>query len=144
MRAPVLPFSPAQPALVLLISLQIAPAKMILTVAQDENDDYCSACGGVGELVCCENCPRSFHFGCVDLGQSDTTPDEWFCNLCFSTRYPTRIPEHKGAFGGLLNGLEKTNPQAFKLPREVQLYFEGVKIGADGEYEDVVVPSKPK
>ncbi|KAF6807305.1 PHD-finger domain-containing protein [Colletotrichum sojae] len=111
---------------------------------QDDNDDYCSACGGVGDLVCCENCPRSFHFGCVDLDQNDTTPDEWFCNLCFSIRYPTRVPEHKGPFGGMLNCLEKTNPQAFKLPREVQLYFEGVKIGADGEYEDVVVPTKPK
>ncbi|KAI8279064.1 hypothetical protein K4K60_005848 [Colletotrichum sp. SAR11_57] len=111
---------------------------------QDENDDYCSACGGVGELVCCENCSRSFHFECVDLGLGDTLPEEWFCNVCFSTRYPTRVPEHKGPFGGLLNGLEKTNPQAFKLPRPVQLYFEGVKIGPEGEYEDVVVPTKPK
>ncbi|KAJ0320145.1 hypothetical protein Brms1b_003452 [Colletotrichum noveboracense] len=111
---------------------------------QDENDDYCSACGGVGELVCCENCSRSFHFECVDLGLGNTLPEEWFCNVCFSTRYPTRVPEHKGPFGGLLNGLEKTNPQAFKLPRPVQLYFEGVKIGPEGEYEDVVVPTKPK
>ncbi|KAI8275429.1 hypothetical protein K4K56_001388 [Colletotrichum sp. SAR 10_98] len=111
---------------------------------QDENDDYCSACGGVGELVCCENCSRSFHFECVDLGLGDTLPEEWFCNVCFSTRYPTRVPEHKGPFGGLLNGLEKTNPRAFKLPRPVQLYFEGVKIGPEGEYEDVVVPTKPK
>nr|XP_036578213.1 PHD-finger domain-containing protein [Colletotrichum truncatum]KAF6785414.1 PHD-finger domain-containing protein [Colletotrichum truncatum] len=111
---------------------------------QDENDDYCSACSGVGDLVCCENCSRSFHFECVDLGLGDTLPEEWFCNVCFSNRYPTRVPEHKGPFGGLLNSLEKTNPQAFKLPHRVQLYFEGVKIGAEGEYEDVVVPTKPK
>ncbi|KAK2009796.1 PHD-finger domain-containing protein [Colletotrichum eremochloae] len=111
---------------------------------QDENDDYCSACGGVGELVCCENCSRSFHFECVDLGLGDTLPEEWFCNVCFSNRYPTRVPEHRGPFGGLLNSLEKTNPQAFKLPQRVQLYFEGVKVGPEGEYEDIVVPTKPK
>ncbi|GKT46676.1 uncharacterized protein ColSpa_06857 [Colletotrichum spaethianum] len=111
---------------------------------QDENDDYCSACGGVGELVCCENCSRSFHFECVDLGLGDTLPEEWFCNVCFSNRYPTRVPEHKGPFGGLLNSLEKTNPQAFKLPQRVQVYFEGVKVGPEGEYEDIVVPTKPK
>ncbi|KAK2050787.1 PHD-finger domain-containing protein [Colletotrichum somersetense] len=111
---------------------------------QDENDDYCSACGGVGDLVCCENCSRSFHFECVDLGLGDTLPEEWFCNVCFSNRYPTRVPEHTGPFGGLLNSLEKTNPQAFKLPQRVQLYFEGVKVGPEGEYEDIVVPAKPK
>ncbi|KAK1457562.1 PHD-finger domain-containing protein [Colletotrichum cuscutae] len=113
-------------------------------INQDENDDYCSACSGVGELVCCENCSRSFHFECVDLGLGDTLPEEWFCNVCFSSRYPTRVPEHKGPFGGLMNTLEKTNPRAYKLPQGVRVYFEGVKVGPEGEYEDVVVPAKPK
>ncbi|KAL2874124.1 hypothetical protein SGCOL_010712 [Colletotrichum sp. CLE4] len=112
-------------------------------INQDENDDYCSACSGVGELVCCENCSRSFHFECVDLGLGDTLPEEWFCNVCFSSRYPTRVPEHKGPFGGLMNTLEKTNPRAYKLPQGVRVYFEGVKVGPEGEYEDVVVPAKP-
>ncbi|OHE95475.1 PHD-finger domain-containing protein [Colletotrichum orchidophilum] len=113
-------------------------------INQDENDDYCSACSGVGELVCCENCSRSFHFECVDLGLGDTLPEEWFCNVCFSSRYPTRVPEHKGPFGGLMNTLEKTNPRAYKLPQGVRVYFESVKVGPEGEYEDVVVPAKPK
>ncbi|TQN73094.1 hypothetical protein CSHISOI_02385 [Colletotrichum shisoi] len=115
---------------------------------QDENDDYCSACGDVGDLVCCENCSRSFHFECVDLGLGDTLPEEWFCNVCSSNRYPARVLDHQGAFGGafggLLNSLEKTNPRAFKLPHRVQVYFEGVKVGPEGEYEDIVVPTKPK
>lgn len=54
------------------------------------------------------------------------------------------MPEHKGPFGGLMNTLEKTNPRAYKLPQGVRVYFEGVKVGPEGEYEDVVVPSKPK
>ncbi|TDZ37226.1 Uncharacterized protein C8035_v007341 [Colletotrichum spinosum] len=111
---------------------------------QDDNDDYCSACGGVGELVCCENCSRSFHFECVDLGLGDITlQEQWFCNVCFSNRYPARV-ESKGPFGGLLSSLEKTNPQAFKLPKPVQVYFEGVKVGTEGEYEELVPPTKPK
>jgi hypothetical protein len=70
--------------------------------------------------------------------QSEDLPDEWYCYECLVRKYPTRIPVHKGAFSGILNNLEKTNPRAFSLPKKLQNRFEGVKAGADGDYEEVI------
>lgn len=103
---------------------------------QVENDDYCSACGGNGDLICCDSCSKSFHFECVDLVGSAELPDDWFCNDCIYKRSPQR-PDHRGPFGPLLNLLEKTIPRAYSLPRKVQAYFEDIKAGVNGEYEDV-------
>ncbi|PNY26867.1 Uncharacterized protein TCAP_03203 [Tolypocladium capitatum] len=104
-----------------------------------DNDEYCSACGNAGDVVCCDGCPRSFHFECVDMVQSEDLPDEWYCNECLIRRFPSRVPVHKGLFASALNNLEKSIPRAFSLPKKVQNRFEGVKAGADGDYEDVVV-----
>jgi hypothetical protein len=70
--------------------------------------------------------------------QSENLPDEWYCNECLIRRYPSRVPVHKGIFGSALNNLEKSIPRAFSLPKRVQNRFEGVKAGADGDYEEVV------
>ncbi|KAG6257778.1 hypothetical protein E4U23_000020 [Claviceps purpurea] len=102
-----------------------------------DNDENCSACGGTGDVVCCDGCPRSFHFECVDMVRSDNLPDEWFCNECLIRRFPSRVPVHRGIFGNALNNLEKSIPRAFSLPKRVQTRFEGVKAGADGAYEEV-------
>ncbi|KAM0255566.1 hypothetical protein ACHAQJ_005637 [Trichoderma viride] len=102
-----------------------------------DNDEYCSACGNTGDVVCCDGCPRSFHFECVDMVQSDHLPDEWYCNECIVRRYPSRVPVYKGAFASALNALEKSIPRAFSLPKKIQNRFEGVKAGADGDYEEV-------
>lgn len=113
--------------------------------AQDENDDYCSSCGGNGELVCCDGCTRSFHLTCVDPPMEEGhLPDEWYCHVCFSQRFPTRLPDYGGVFGYLLNNLEKKNSSAFRLPADVRDYFEGVKTGADGEYEEILPTGKTK
>ncbi|RDA87686.1 hypothetical protein CP532_3819 [Ophiocordyceps camponoti-leonardi (nom. inval.)] len=105
-----------------------------------DNDEYCSACGNAGDVVCCDGCPRSFHFECVDMVQSDRLPDEWYCNECLIRRFPSRVPVHKGIFASALNNLEKCIPRAFSLPAKVQNRFEGVRAGADGDYEEVVPP----
>jgi hypothetical protein len=102
-----------------------------------DNDEYCSACGNAGDVLCCDGCPRSFHFECVDMTQNEL-PDEWFCNECLFRRYPRRLPVHRGVFGGALNNLEKSNPRAFSLPKKLQNRFEGVKAGPDGDYDEVV------
>ncbi|EFX00425.1 phd finger domain protein [Grosmannia clavigera kw1407] len=108
----------------------------------DENDDYCASCGGSGELVCCDGCTRSFHFNCVDppLQEGSNLPDEWFCNVCASKRNPAALGHHQGVLGPLLNLIEKQNSSAFSLPDHVRDRFEGVKTGAEGEYEDIVAP----
>ncbi len=88
-------------------------------------------------MLCCDGCPRSFHFECVNLAQAEDLPDEWYCNECIVRRFPSRVPIHKGAFASALNNLEKSIPRAFSLPKRIQNRFEGVKAGADGDYEEV-------
>ena len=73
--------------------------------------------------------------------QSEQLPDEWYCNECFVTKYPSRIPVYKGSFAGALSQLEKSVPRAFSLPKRIQNRFEGVRAGADGDYEEVTGPA---
>jgi hypothetical protein len=112
---------------------QVADATM-----QDDNDDYCSACGGSGELLCCDGCDRSFHFTCLDPPvDSENLPETWFCYDCAAKRNPPmKLP--RGLFSSLFQNLEKKNPVAYNLPVEIREYFEGVKTGDEGEYEEAV------
>ncbi|KAK4115113.1 hypothetical protein N656DRAFT_766385 [Canariomyces notabilis] len=111
---------------------------------EDDNDDYCSSCGGNGELICCDGCTRSFHFSCVDpVIMQDSMPVEWFCNVCRTKRDPAGLPVHNGAFALILEKLDAKNSSAFRLPVTVRDAFEGVRTGADGEYEEIVAATKP-
>lgn len=67
-------------------------------------------------------------------------PDTWFCNVCNVVRGPP-IREAPGAFGKAMALLEKRNSSAFSLPRRIRDYFEGVRTGAEGEYEEGPVPA---
>lgn len=74
-------------------------------------------------------------------------PDEdtaWFCWDCMVKRDPSLVGEYKGPFGALLTNLDKRHAKAFVLPKKVRDYFEGVRTGADGEYEEFVPPAKGK
>ena len=36
----------------------------------------------VGELLCCDSCPRTFHFECLAIRKSDLPDGDWICPLC--------------------------------------------------------------
>ncbi|KAK4123164.1 hypothetical protein N657DRAFT_574135 [Parathielavia appendiculata] len=111
---------------------------------EDDNDDYCSSCGGNGELICCDGCTRSFHFSCVEpVLRHDAMPVEWFCNVCRANRDPAHLPSHSGPFAMLLEKLDTRNSSAFRLPGPIRDRFEGVRTGADGEYEEITPGVKP-
>lgn len=48
------------------------------------NDDYCAKCMKNGNLICCEGCPRSFHFECTKppLDPDNIPRSPWFCKKC--------------------------------------------------------------
>ena len=103
----------------------------------DNNDDACTACGGNGKLLCCDNCPSAFHFSCVDppLDEDNPPEGEWLCNKCKS-KSDYFIKKPRGLFSNLLDNIQKQNPSVFSLPRELRDQYEGVKTGDKGEYVD--------
>ena len=46
------------------------------------NEEICGACGGPGRFLCCEGCPKSFHFTCLDppIDENDLPEDSWYSN----------------------------------------------------------------
>ncbi|MCJ1378968.1 hypothetical protein MMC17_002067 [Xylographa soralifera] len=111
-----------------------------------DNNDYCNACGGSGQLLCCDGCTRSFHFKCLDPPMNPRNPPEgeWYCHVCVAERVPpTRRP--RGIFSSLMGNIENHNPIAFNLPLDVRHAYEGVKTGEDGEYVDTTIyRAKPR
>ena len=123
------------------------------------NNDYCETCRGHDRFLCCDGCPRSFHFACVNppldvdempfpngtllpkrKGDAKNDPraaradadDSWFCQVCFAARLPPKPVRNAGPFGVLVQKLERENPSIFSLPAELRNYFKGVSTGADG------------
>ena len=46
----------------------------------DAHDDECCACGGGGDLLCCDGCPSRWHLECVGL--VEVPAGEWWCERC--------------------------------------------------------------
>jgi hypothetical protein len=44
------------------------------------NEEICSSCGGPGRFLCCEGCPKSFHFTCLDppIDENELPEDSWY------------------------------------------------------------------
>ena len=47
-----------------------------------DNRSSCSICRNGGELLLCDNCPKSFHFVCLKVKESELPEGEWFCADC--------------------------------------------------------------
>lgn len=110
-------------------------------ILMQDNDEYCASCGGEGTLLCCDGCPNSFHHTCLEppLDPEKEVDGEWFCPRCIAQRNRGPIST-SGLFGPIFRIVDDTIPKAFSLPFEIRDYFEGVKTGEEGEYEEIGLP----
>ena len=50
------------------------------------NADECGVCGSGGNLICCDQCPRSYHGACCDppvnVKQLQHSEEAWYCMRC--------------------------------------------------------------
>lgn len=72
--------------------------------------------------------------------KENALPDEWFCNVCMTSRLPRQQEIEKGTFGNLLANLDRKNPISFALPKDIREYFADVKTGPEGEYDEGIPP----
>lgn len=94
--------------------------------------------------MCCDGCTRAFHQLCHDPIVDPNDDSEWFCHDCSIKRDPSKVGEYSGPFGDLMTNLDKKGATSYRLPKRIREYFEGVRTGVDGEYEDYVPPVKGK
>lgn len=98
---------------------KIVPSVMTRQTCVD-NRSYCDACGDGGELLCCERCPASFHFGCCDppLDPLHLPEGEWVCHGCRPS--PSNMEDHPNEiFRPLLIQGCSENPLVFSLPEDM-------------------------
>lgn len=120
-------------------SRQLGPDDNDPNSPQSESDDFCSACRGAGEFVCCENCPRVFHLLCCDPPRTQVPDGAFYCYECNAkSAAPDDSADSYPSLGPLFNKLERTNPRAFALPSDIQNNFEGVSARPDGSYSEEV------
>ncbi|BHF73229.1 choline dehydrogenase 5 [Sparganum proliferum] len=49
---------------------------------RDEHQEFCTECRDGGDLICCENCPASYHIGCLNPPLSQIPEGVWLCPRC--------------------------------------------------------------
>ncbi|XP_030550143.2 increased DNA methylation 1 isoform X2 [Rhodamnia argentea] len=62
---------------------------------KDPNDDSCGICGDGGELICCDNCPSTFHQAC--LLTEDLPEGNWYCPNCTCRVCGCLVDDNKAA-----------------------------------------------
>lgn len=124
------------------LSLLAKPPPRVAAQELADNDDFCAACGDPGTFLCCDACPKSFHFSCC-LPPYDEhllpADDLWFCRECAAKRgadaEPAAAVPAAGMFSKLVAQMDARNPRQYALPRHVREMFEGVSTGPHGEYQ---------
>ncbi|KKY20880.1 putative phd finger domain protein [Phaeomoniella chlamydospora] len=104
-----------------------------------DNDEECSACGGTGELICCDGCPHAFHFSCVDPPLKAIPEGQWYCSRCNAERNQGG-QSHLGIFNKVVRNYDEELPVSYALPKPIQDYWDCVRRGSNGEYEEYAEP----
>ena len=61
---------------------KIAPPASIASPEKDEHQEFCTECRDGGDLICCENCPASYHIFCLTPPLTAIPEGVWLCPRC--------------------------------------------------------------
>lgn len=53
--------------------------------SEEELDTLCAVCDKGGTLVCCDNCPLSYHLTCAKPALKKVPKGKWLCQICNGT-----------------------------------------------------------
>ena len=94
------------------------------TPAELVNDDHCAACNGTGNFICCDSCPKSFHFTCAEppLDPANLPEDDWFCSECRAASTRSELLLAKGSqfdalWQQMFTEITRSNPKCFVMPK---------------------------
>ncbi|XP_034604524.1 uncharacterized protein [Setaria viridis] len=130
-------------------------AKDTMSLQGDQNDDICGSCGDGGELICCDNCPASYHQAC--LPYQDIPDGNWYCSSCLcdicgevinSKELRTSVPAleclqcerqyHAKCLSGKVLRNEKGGPDSFLCGRRCQKIYTSFhcRVGVPDHMDD--------
>lgn len=129
---PKFPYSPPS-------SVLLSPLTECQGSPPSESDDFCSACKGAGEFVCCDNCTRVFHFLCCDPPLQEPPLGSFLCYECDARLKASETPAGVESFtllGPLFKQLETTNTRSFALPSHIRDFYDNIAARDDGSYAE--------
>ena len=109
----------------LFTKVLLAPPKGI------ENMEFCHACTHYGELLCCDECPRSFCIPCSGLSKLPTS-SSWSCAICappkpfLSAAVSASVPAASSS-----SSFKKPIPRVLKVAAPVAAHVVASPIAAD-------------
>ncbi|KAJ2780374.1 hypothetical protein GGI15_003564 [Coemansia interrupta] len=107
----------------------------------DHTHDVCDACGQPGQFICCELCPRVFHFLCVNPPmtlEAVNQTDHWYCRQCAHRVDKKRKSRAhaKNILYPLISSIDRENPRVFSIPEDIRRQFDGIEADVDGSFVD--------
>lgn len=96
--------------------------------------------------MCCDSCPKSFHFICANppLDPQNLPEGRWECRACTGKKTLAEADKTKDSlftsklFGPLFRKLEVMNPVQFKIPKDIRRSFVGyARHPETGDYMDL-------
>ncbi|OMH83637.1 hypothetical protein AX774_g2855 [Zancudomyces culisetae] len=107
-----------------------------------KSNDACTSCKQSGRFICCDACPKVFHFLCAEPPLDEERAkslDYWFCKECQYKRLgvkPVDVGESESLLKPLLVSLDGKNPKTFTVPEEIRRSIEVLKDSYCDEYPE--------